>query len=61
MVLILSAFALAVIAANPPDGKPDFGGTGMGNPHYTGNTAETRYHGVPGVDAKVDVPHMVGK
>ena len=28
----------------------------MWNPRYAGNMAETTYHGVPGVDAKVDVP-----
>jgi hypothetical protein len=40
------------------DGKPDFGGNGVWNPHYTGNMAETKYHGAPGVDAKVDVPFL---
>jgi len=54
---LLFAFVLVGVAANPtprlPDGKPDFGGNGMWNPHYAGNMAETRYHGAPGVDAKV--------
>lgn len=63
--LALVLFALATLVAQKPqagptprlaDGKPDFGGTGMWNPRYAGNMAETTYHGVPGVDAKVDVP-----
>ncbi len=39
-----------------PDGKPDFGGNGVWNPHYAGNMAAAFYHGVRGVDENVDVP-----